>query len=424
MKKTAAIILFAVTFLFGSPVFASQARRDALPGVSGFILDDGDIFSQPSLTTFYYRALVADLGADTASIAAKSSVLAVYANQEQTFGVVGLASNNSSPALNALKNYLDPCADSSYTANLVERLQDYGVAANLPLVPQPGREYDLIYARRLNDDWTAGIRVERASGRTSYSYTTVANDAASSATGITLAAGYEPSDQLRADLGVSYVNFSFQSNFSLTDLDSSQHLASDGMGCLSGCGRLFLNLNEDMVLVPAFKFSYFDLGYAYDKNFTLQVAGGGTEATGIHFGCGWQYRPDNKVTLLAGVWTGAEDSTAEDTLIYHLKKYDHSSWVTSLGLGIEYSLNGWLTARLGGCQNLVASSLSRTFMDDTELETKAYTEPYELGLGLGFRLRGFVMDVELNPKLLYSGGQLASGSKHWPVSRASLSFRY
>jgi hypothetical protein len=421
MKRTISVMALV---LLAAASYAGQARLAAMPGSSEFLLDDGDIFAHPTLAAYYYRNLSADLGADTSGLASNSSLLATYAGPEQSWGVAGLAINHGSPAQRSFTLYLDPCADSLFTNNLIERLQNHGAAYNLPDIPLPGRELDLIFTRRLNESWSWGVRLERASGQTAYSYSEVATDASSSATGLTLSAGYEPSDDMRGDLGISYVRLSCQSNYSLSALDSSQHLTSRGLGHISGRGRLFYNLNNDMVLVPLVSFSYLDLGYDYDKNFTLVVAGGGTKASGFRLGCGWQYRPDSKATFVAGLSTGAEDTTASDSLVYSLLEYHSSAWVTAISLGLEYSLNGWLTARLGGSQELLARSLERTLTDGTVIKTEEYSEPYRLGLGLALRLRGLVMDLEVNPKLLYSGGQLVSGSEHWPVARASLNFRY
>lgn len=403
---------------------ATATRQESLPGISVFMLDDQDIFTQPSLTPFYYRAAIVDLSGDSGQITSQSSVLLTYANREQTFGVIGLAVNHCSDASQNLKDYINPFVDTLGIAiNLVDKIKDNGLGLNLPLIPELGSEYDLIYARKFGDR-TAGVRLEHSLGQGSYSYSNVENQASCSVTGLTLGLGYEPSDAIRVDAGLSYGKLSFESSYTLSLLDSTETLKSKGLGYLAFSGRAFWSLNEEMVLVPVADFKYFDLGYDYSKNYTLVTAGGTNQSADLFLGCGWQYRTDNRMTLLAGLGFGYQTRKINDSLVYHSRQEKTTASYPSITAGVESNLAGWLTARLGAEKKILSQSITYDFFDNTTLVTKTVTQPYELALGLAVKIRGFTMDLMLNPKLIYSGGNITSGSKNWPFTRASLVYRF
>ena len=403
---------------------ATATRQESLPGISAFMIDDQDIFAQPSLLPYYYRAAIVDLSGDSSRITGQSSVLITYANLEQTFGVVGLSINHRSDAAQDLIAYINPSIDTlGIDINLIDKIKDNGLGLNLPLIPELGSEYDLIYARKFGDR-TAGIRLEHSLGQSSYSYSNVENQASCAVTGLTLGLGYEPSDAVRVDAGLGYGKLSFESSYTLSLLDSTETVNSKGLGYLTFSGRAFLSLNEEMVLVPALKYSYSDLGYDYAKNNTLATAGGTDQSTGLFLGCGWQFRPDNRMTMLVGLGYGYQSIKINDSLVYHTRQEKTTASYPVITAGVEANLTGWLMVRLGAEKRILSQSVTKDFFDNTTLVEKSITQPYQLNLGLAMKMRGFTMDLMLNPKLIYSGGNIASGSKHWPFTRASLVYRF
>ena len=420
------IIFFVLLIISGTfgVAGATATRQESLPGISAFMLDDQDVFNQPSLAPFYYRAAIVDLSGDSSQITGQSSVLMTYANQEQTFGVIGLAVNYRSEAAQNLINYINPFIDSlGIDINLVDKIRDNGLGLNLPLIPELGSEYDLVYARKIGD-WTAGARVEHSFGQSSYSGFNVENLASSSATGLTLGLGYDPSDAVRVDAGLSYGRLSFESSYALSPLDSTEDLKSKGLGYLAFSSRAFLSLNEEMVLVPLINFNYFDLGYDYAQNITLITAGGKNQSTGLFLGCGWQYRPDNRMTLLAGLGFGYQSQKINDSLVYHSMQEKTTASYPSINAGVESNLTGWLTVRLGAEKKILSQSYTVTDFNNESIVNKTVTQPYQLNLGLSLKMRAFTLDLMLNPKIIYSGGNIASGSKNWPFTRASLVYRF
>ena len=423
IKFNIILILLAVLAAFGIAQ-ATATRQESMPGISAYTLDDQDIFNQPSLAPFYYRAAIVDLSGDSSRITGQSSVLLTYANREQTFGVIGLAVNYRSDAAKQLMRYINPFVDTlGIGINLVDKIKDNGLGLNLPLIPELGSAFDLIYARKFGDK-TAGIRLEHSFGQSSYSYSNMENQASCAVTGLTLGLGYDPSDAVRIDAGLSYGKLSFESSYTLSLLDSTESINSKGLGYLAFSSRAFLNLNEEMALVPAVNFNYFDQGYDYAKNYTLVTAGGTNQSAVLFLGCGWQFRPDNRMTLLAGLGFGYQKLTINDSLLYHSLQEKTIASYPSITAGVESNLTGWLAVRLGAEKKILSQSVTKDFFDGTSLATKTITQPYELNLGLALKMRGFTMDMMLNPKLIYSGGNIASGSKNWPFTRASLVYRF
>ncbi|MDO9067966.1 MAG: autotransporter outer membrane beta-barrel domain-containing protein [Deltaproteobacteria bacterium] len=419
-----AVVAFLLVLSTSTKSQATATRQESMPGISAFTLDDQDIFNQPSLIPFYYRAAIVDLSGDSNRITGQSSVLLTYADREQTFGVIGLAVNHRSDAAQNLISYINPFVDTlGIDINLIDKIKDNGLGLNLPLIPELGSAFDLIYARRFGDR-TAGIRLEHSLGQSSYSYSNVENQASCAVTGLTLGLGYEPSDAVRVDAGLSYGKLSFESSYTLSLPDSTESINSKGLGYLAFSGRAFLRLNEEMVLVPLINFSYFDLGYDYAKNYTLVTAGGTNQSTGLFLGCGWQFRPDNRMTLLAGLGYGYQNMKINDSLVYHTRQEKTTSSYPAITAGVEANLTGWLTVRLGAEKRILSQSVAKDFFDNTTLVEKSITQPYELNLGLAVKNRGFTLDLMVNPKLIYSGGNIASGSKNWPFTRASLAYRF
>ena len=419
------LMLLLVLSAFGR-LQATATRQESLPGISAFLLDDQDIFNQPSLMPFYYRAAIVDLSADSSQITGQSSVLLTYADREQTFGVIGMAVNHRSDAAGQLIGYINPFTDTLGIAiNLIDRIKDNGLGLSLYLIPESGSEYNLIYARKIGD-WTSGAGVGHSSGQISHSGFNVENRAGSSATGLTLGLGYDPSDALRVDAGLTYERLSFESNFTATLADSTatENVKSKGLGYLAFSGRAFLNLNEEMVLVPLLSISYFDLGYEYSQNYNLLSPPGKNKSTDLFLGCGWQFRPDNRMTLLAGLGFGYQAKTINDSLVYHSRQEKTTNKYPSITAGLESNLTSWLVMRIGAEKRLLSQSATITDFDDSSTVDKTVTQPYGLNLGLAVKNRGFTLDLTVNPKLIYSGGNIASGSKNWPFTRASLAYRF
>jgi hypothetical protein len=423
-----AIVIAAAT---ASPAFATDARTGSMPGAFGLVLDDGDVFIYPSLAPLFYRSLIAELGIDGQRVASSSSLTALYANQEQTYGVIGTAINRASTSHGSLEQYLTPevrINDSlSISINCVERLQQRHFGLSLPDVPAPGSEYDLLYAKKFGQ-WTMGARLEWATGAESKSYTGDSREASSSVAGFTLGAGFEPREGFRIDAAVAFASFGFSSQYTLTAADYQESFDSKGSKRLGFNLRSYYTLNDEMTLIPALALAGTNLGYTYAQRDTLHNFSGKTATTDFDAGLGWQYSPTPKFNVLAGVGLKYRRMKSTDSIISG-DPGDAGNVTTSVSfpcwqLGLESTAAKWLVIRLGASQKTVSLKEVTDFNDGTALSTKATSNPYALGIGAGIKAAGFLLDLTVNPELVYSGGSIVSGSKTWPVSQASVTYRF
>jgi len=425
------LILTAVCIAVSCSVtYATGARVGSLAGASSYLLDDSQVYAWPCRMPLFYRTLIAELGTDGQRISSNSSVAGIYADQEQTFGAIGLAANRATAAQQLLSDYLEhtyTVGTVSVEANIIERLNQRGLGAGLRELPVPQRGIELLYAKRFGD-WTPGLRIERAAAENSQSITGQSATATSSATGLTLSAGYDPSDALKADLGLDLASFSFSSGLAIDATGARQTFESKGSLLVAFHGRAFYALNDEMNLVPRLAIEYGNLGYGYTQSDTLRAAEGKTTATGFTLGAGWQYAPAAKYTVVAGLEIAYRSVKTADSVIVtdpgDVKRTETSWDLPALHLGLEYQAAKWLIIRMGGSKRLSSVRTVIDFSDQTSLTTDASNDSYQLGMGAGFKMGNLLLDVMVNPELLYSGGNIVSGSKTWPVSQASVLYRF
>jgi len=426
MKKTF-ILAFIAIGLLSMPAFATETRVLSLSGASDYVWDNSNVFIFPSVGPLYYRSMVAELGDEGSDVASQSSVWLLYSNQEQSFGVAGLAVNHHSAGYGKLLDYLVPVQNDTFSVDIITRLQDRNLGQHLMMIEQPKASYDLLYSRKFGKI-TGGILLGRSAWSGFNSYSDEERKADAGIVELGLGIGYEPRENLRADAAISYSHFSFGSSYSFTGQDSAQEFRSDGSKRLAFDGRIFYALNEDMVIVPRLKAGYTDLAYQYTQNGDTNSVAGSDETTEFLLGCGWNYQFRNHLKLIAGLDIGYTKSLIEDSLIVGSPgeiKETIAEWTfPAFHLGMEANLANWITARLGATQRMVSVKHNLDFIDGTSSRSESSEQPYRLNMGLTLKAGNLNLDLLVNPELLYSGGNIASGSKTWPATSAALSYRF
>lgn len=429
MTRTIALVIISA-LLAPAGALATGARGTSLAGASDYLIDDGQVYDWPCRTPLFYRAVIAELGVDGTRISDRSSVAAFFSDQERTLGVIGLSVNRTGSAQAALGGYLDHVyvTDTvSVRANVIERLNQRGLGAGLRDIPAPAGGIELLYARTFGD-WTPGLRIERSAAQNTEAITGEGREAESAATGVTLSAGYEPRDGLRADASLEYAAGSFSSRFTLDAAGYSESFASDNSRSVAARARVFYRLNDEMTLVPRLALVNSRMGYAYTQSDTGHNASGSSAATELAMGVGWQYAPNPRYALVAALELGYRSEDIADSLIMG-DPGDVTTTATVLALpvahlGLEAQLTRWLTLRLAGTKRIASAEIVTDYSDQGSRTRKFSDDAYQLGCGVGIRIGGLALDLSVNPELLYSGGKLLSDSGTWPVSQASLIYRY
>lgn len=407
--------------------YATETRIFSLSGASDYVWDNSNVFVFPSVSPLYYRSMAAELGDEGGDVASQSSVWLLYSNEEQSFGVAGLAVNHRSEGYSKLLDYLTPVRSAALEIDIITRLQDRNLGRHLMVIEDPKASYDILYSRKF-DKLTGGILLGRSAWSGLNSYSLEERKADAGITELRLGIGYEPRENLRADAAISYDHFSFGSSYSYTGQDSAQEFKTKGSKRLSFDGRIFYALNEDMVIVPLLKASYVNFAYQYTQNVDTNSAIGSDETTEIILGCGWNYQFRNHLKLIAGMDIGYSRSLIQDSLIVGSPgevKENITEWTfPALHLGMEASLANWMTARLGATQNMVSVKHNLDFTDGTTNRSESSEQPYQFNMGLTLKSGNLNLDLLVNPEILYSGGNIASGSKTWPVTSAAVSYRF
>ncbi|GEM_PF-1426352 len=431
LKRTL-IFLLAAAALAVRPAAATGSRASALAGASDFVLDDSQIHAWPCRAPLYYRALIAELGVDGSRVSDQSSVAGYYSDQERSLGVIGLAVNRRTAAQEALAGYIRRTyvtAGVSAQANIIERfkLRAGGRGAGLRHIPAPGGGIELSYARSFGD-WTPGLRIERSRAEDSENITGSAGEASAGVTGVTLSAGYQPRDGLRADAALEYAGHSFSSRFTLDAAGYEERLEADAARTIGARARAFYSLGDEMTLVPRLALERSTLGYAYSQSDTGRGAAGTMTATDFALGAGWLYSPNPRYTVIAAADLGYAAATVADSLVVgdpgDVKSVSKTWTVPAVHLGLETQLTRWLAARIGGSKRISSTEIVTDYSTGEAKTVRRTSDSYRLGCGLGFRIGGFALDLAVNPEVLYSGGNVLSGSKTWPVSQVSMIYRY
>jgi len=423
-KKTA-ILLSLV--LYASISLATETRVLSLSGAANYVWDNSNVFMFPSICPLYYRSMVAELGDDGGNVTTNSSAYLLFANEEQSFGVMGLGVNHRSLGHYQLTDYLTPVRNDVISIDIITRLQDRNLGQHLMEIASPQASYDLLYSRKFNKI-TGGILLGRSAWSGLTGYSDEERKANSGTLEFGLGVGYEPKDNLRADAAISFNSFSFGSSYSITGQDSAQDFKSDGSVGLSFGGRIFYAPNEDMVIVPLLKASYVNFGYQYDQNSDSAIAEGKSQTTEILLGCGWNYQFRNHLKLIAGSDLGYKKTSIQDSLIVGSPgetRENITEWTfPAFHLAMEANLTNWATIRVGATQNVLSTKRTVDYLDGTSSRTESSGQPYQLNMGLTLRTGNLNLDLLINSEMLYSGGNIASGSKTWPANSVALSYRF
>ncbi len=413
--------------LLAAPALATETRVLSLSGAADYVWDNSHVYKFPSVTPLYYRSVMAELGEEGGLVHSRSSVGLLHADEEQSFGVVGLAVNRRSAGYQALLDYLTPVRNDTFSVDIVTRLQDRNLARRLMIIWEPAASYQGLYARKIGA-YTGGIMIGRSAWSALDGYGDEERKANSGALDLTLGLGYEPQDNLRADVALAYSHLSFGSSYAVAGQDSAQNLSSDGAFRLALDGRMFYALNEDMVIVPRLKIVRTDMGYSYWQEGDSLLAKGSTKSTGLELGCGWNYQYRSHLKLVAGLDLGYSKTVIEDSLVAGFPgDVKHSSTVWAFPgwhLGMEANLREWVTARMGATQRAVSTTELTDYTDGASRRKEDASQPYDFNAGLTFKMSNLALDLLLNPEIIYSGGNLASGSKTWPVASAALGYRF
>lgn len=423
--------LMAGICLLTALAHSGQSRSGALGPTSRFLMDDTDLWAWPQLAWFYTRGVFVELGDEPPAVSRKSSVLGTYSSAERTLGVFGLAVNRVSPALGEFSAYLNPRIQvndsTSVAANIVELLQDRGLGAGLPPVPEPQAGFDLFYARKLGG-FNAGVRLEHASAGTGDEYTGSSYRAGSSSAGAALGCGYEFTEKLRADAGIGFDFLSFSSEHKLDPGGYSETLDSDGGSHLSFLARAFYSLNDELALVPVLGLERASLGYRYARSEGGLAAGGKTTSSGLSLGAGLQFRPSQRLLLAAGLEAERRSQGIADSLIHGSPGETGSTAIATalprLSIGFEAQLNRWLQLRGGASKARSLRAVTRDYTDGTSQKLEQQDQPYEFAAGFGIRAGGLSLDLTFNPEMLYTGGKVLSGAGTQPFTRASAAYRF
>ncbi len=431
MKRISALL--AVILLSTAFAQASLSRTKALGPVSKFLLDDADLWPWPQLAWFYTRGVFIELGDEPQEVARRSSVLGTYSSAEKTLGVFGVSVNRVSPALYDFSGYINPGAaagDTIPAANIVELLQDRGLGADLAPIPEPQAEFDLFFARNIGGA-NAGLRLEYASALSADEYTGSSNKARSSSFGVAVGFGYELSQRLRIDGGIGLAALSFKSEHKIDLGGYSESLESDGGSRISLDGRLFYSLNDELSLVPVVSVSHASLGYRFSQgtqDAAAEPATGRTTTTVFGLGAGLQFRPSQRLLLVAGFEVDRRSDDVNDSLIAgspgETAKTASATALPRLSLGMEAQLNKWLLVRCGASKERRIVAVTRDFTDGTAQKLEDQEQPYEFDAGFGIKAGGLGLDLTFNPELIYTGGKVISGSSTQPVGKASVSYRF
>lgn len=413
--------------LLAASALATETRVLSLSGAADYVWDNSQVFTYPSVAPLYYRSVMAELGEDGSLVHSRSSVGLLYADEEQSFGVIGLAVNRRSAGYQDLLDYLTPVRNDTFSVDIVTRLQDRNLGRRLMIIREPGASYQGLYARKIGA-YTGGILIGRSAWSALNGYGDEERKAGSRALDLTLGLGYEPQDNLRADVALAYSHLSFSSSYVIAGQDSAQNFSSDGAFRLALDGRMFYALNEDMVIVPRLKIARTDMGYSHSQDGDSLPAKGSAKSTGLELGCGWNYQYRSHLKLVAGLDLGYSKTIIEDSLINGFPgDVKHSSTVWAFPgwhLGVEANLREWVTARMGATQRAVSATEVTDYADGTSRRTEDSRQPYDFNTGLTIKMGNLTLDLLLNPEVIFSGGNLASGSKTWPVASAALSYRF
>jgi hypothetical protein len=427
MRKSFAI-LAAVVMLLGvaNVTFATQSRVASLGKAWMYDGDFEDIYFYPNLTASYPRTIVAELGTNPDSISYNGSAAITFANEEQTWGVVGLDINHKITNEDGFNTLITNA---------------FGMA---PV----NNKWHLFYARNVGG-LSVGLHIARAAYDSTYTYTdTVTNftpheDNTSSA-GIwdfNFGLGYSPAENMEANLGFSFKTYSFSDEMNLTwpnvtpaITPYTETLESDGGSGIDVALQVLYGMNDNFKLVPTAGISMASVGYKISDTDTLipPIAQGG-EMSSFDFwaGFGANYTPVENVRVIGGLHFGISNTTIEDTMgRLHTMGLGYTEVKTSTFLfpgfsaAVEADVLKWLTLRIGASKDIAKTTETITTAANTEIESTYTSAAYQFGFGLGFKFNKLCIDVKVNDAQPFDLGYLMSGNPNTPFTQVSATYKF
>jgi hypothetical protein len=412
MKK--ALLVLALFAVFAGMAAATETRVATFGPASMFINDYTDIYFLPANAVYYPRLIAAEMGASFPVVSdygwSEGSAALLFANQEQTFGVVGFDINHEVEGTDFL------------TGAVADVNTYFGTA-----IPAPDNRFHVFFAKKLNN-LTAGLHI----GWAGNSYNDKGSDTANAysyedegGSSLWLINGevmMEASENANAELAVGMMMQSFNATQSENWRDPTlavpgynyeYKVESDGGMGLALQLRAEYGMSDNLKLIPIIDFYSTSTSYKDQLNVTGFVPIGG-EMSAMNFGgaFGANYKPAENVTLVGGLFMGSYKETIEDTngvFGMGIPKEEHGTFTfPGFCAGLEVDMLKWLTLRAGAAKTL--DSYSYMYETNATKDEGNYTSaPYFYAFGLGFKFGKLAIDAKMNNNAPYSLGYMFSG---------------
>jgi len=423
MRKSFAI-LAAVVMLLGvaNVTFATQSRVVSLGKAWMYDGDFEDIYFYPNLTASYPRMIVAELGTNPDSISYNGSAAITFANEEQTWGVVGLDINHKITNEDGFNTLITTA---------------FGMA---PV----NNKWHLFYARNVGG-LSAGLHIARAAYAETYTNSDTVNGSLhqdnSTSAGIwdfNFGLGYSPAENMEANLGFSFKTYSFSDEMNWTWPGATpaitpyvETLESDGGSGIDVALRVMYGMSDNFKLVPTAGLSMSSIGYKLSYNDTLYGFPYGGEMSTFDFwaGFGANYTPVENVRVIGGLDFGIATTTIEDTTgVLGAWGFTEEKTSTFLFPGfsaaVEADVLKWLTLRIGASKDIAKTTETTTDAANAETENTYTSAAYQFGFGLGFKFNKLCIDVKVNDAQPFDLGYLMSGNTNTPFTQVSATYKF
>lgn len=425
MRKSLAI-LAAVVMLLGvaNVTFATQARVNSLGKAWMYDGDFEDIYFYPNAMASYPRMIVAELGTNPDSISYNGSAAITFANEEQTWGVVGLDINH------AITN------EGEFNT----------LITNAFGMDPVNNKWHLFYAKNVGG-LSAGLHIARAAYATTYTNSdtfnlTLHQDNSASA-GIwdfNFGLGYSPMENMEANLGFSFKTYSFSDEMNLTWPGTpavtpySLTRENDGGSGIDVALQVLYGMSDNFKLVPTAGISMGSIGYKISDTDTLvlpDAQGGEMSTFDFWAGFGGNYTPVENVRVIGGLDFGISSTTIEDTMgVLHTMGLGYTEVKTStfmfpgFSAAVEADVLKWLTLRIGAGKDIAKTTTTTTTADNAETEDTYTSADYQFGFGLGFKFNKLNIDVKVNDAQPFDLGYLMSGNTNTPFTQVSATYKF
>jgi|GEM_PF-1197250 hypothetical protein len=417
MKK--ALLVLALFAVFAGMAAATETRVATFGPASMFINDYTDIYFLPANAVYYPRLIAAEMGASFPVSSdygwSEGSAAMLFANQDQTFGVVGFDINHE-------------VEGTSFLSGAVSGVNAYFGST----VPTPDNRFHVFYAKKLNN-LTAGLHLGWAGASTMDEASDTFNAYSGkfeSSSGLWLINGevmMEASENASAELGIALIMPSFMSEATETwrtpppvpGANYTYTVENDGGMGLELELRAEYGMSDNLKLIPIIGFGTNSIGYKDNLAATgvTWVPYGGKMSTSEFGGAfGANYKPADNVTIVGGLFMGSSKTTIEDTnFVFSLQPvtpYPKEEYGTftfpGFCAGLEVDLLKWLILRAGAAKTLISTS-EKLETNATKEENSYTSAPYFYAFGLGFKFGKLVIDAKLNNNTPYSLGYFMSG---------------